>query len=283
MPRPPREVTIDAELVRQLVREQAPDYLDLEPVFAEEGWDNVVFRMGDALAARIPRRQVGADLLLAEQNWLDEAASALELEVPRHIFKGKPTEYYPWSWSIVAWVEGRAADVEPMRPDQAAPLARQLRLLHRRAPENAPFNPFRSTSLLARADEMFGRLDRLGLPDLAPVWQRAISLPAPQERVWIHGDLHPGNVIVRDGHLAGIIDWGDLCHGDPAGDLAAGYYFFDPEPAGRAFFEAYGATPEERTRAAGWAIAVVAAILEADDPRHVPSARRIAAQLSAES
>lgn len=265
------------------MREQAPDHLHLEPVFAEEGWDNVVFRMGDTLAARIPRRQIGADLLRAEQDWLDHAAAHLEVDVPRHVFKGQPTEVYPWGWSIVAWVEGQAADVEPLRQDQAGPLASQLRLLHRPAPKGAPFNPFRSTSLRARADEMFGRLDRIGLSELAPVWQRAISVPAPDVHLWIHGDLHPGNVVVRDGQLAGIIDWGDLCHGDPAGDLAAGYYFFDREPAGRTFFEVYGATPEEQARAAGWAIAVTTAILEADDPRHVPSARRIAERLAAET
>ncbi|NNE68759.1 MAG: phosphotransferase, partial [Rhodothermales bacterium] len=166
MPLPPREVPIDVDLVRKLVRGQAPPYLHLEPVFAEEGWDNVVFRMGDTLAARIPRRQIGADLLRAEQDWLDQAAAHLEVDVPRHVFKGQPTDFYPWGWSIVAWVEGHAADIEPLRPDQAGPLARQLRLLHRPAPKDAPFNPFRSTSLLARADEMFGRLDKLGLPGL---------------------------------------------------------------------------------------------------------------------
>jgi len=87
------------------------------------------------------------------------------------------------------------------------------------------------------------------------VWQKAVAADpwrgAPQ---FVHGDLHPANVVVRDGKLAGVVDFGDLGAGDPAADLSAAWILL---PAGSAdrFFEAFGRADEaDMTRARGWAV-----------------------------
>lgn len=111
------------------------------------------------------------------------------------------------------------------------------------------------------------RLTRLCLEDLDALWRRAIAAALAEDTVWLHGDLHPRNVVVRDGTLAGIIDWGDMTAGDVATDLACAWMLFDSR--GRsALLDAYGATEAERLRAMGWAVNFASALIESGEPRH---------------
>src|SRR5690606_11705967 len=137
----------------------------------------------------------------------------------------------------------------------------------RPAPPGAPENPWRGVPLAARRERVEAHLGR---PDLAPlegVWRAALEAGRPTTRCWVHGDLHPRNVLVRSGALGGILDWGARSGGDAATDLAAGWMLFGPPPR-EAFLEAYGATDEDRARAAGWASFFATVLIDSGEPAH---------------
>lgn len=277
---PPAEVRLDAGMARRLLEEQHPRYLTTEPRLVDEGWDNFVFRVGDDYALKAPRREAAVALLLHEQMWLPRIATWLDLSVPEPVARGEPSALFPWPWSVVRWVPGRTAEEVSLTHADATRLAQALRSLHRPAPPEAPANPFRGVPLRKRRDSVEERLARLGLGVLLAPWTRALETELSRTPVWLHGDLHPRNVLVRDGALAGLIDWGDLTAGDPATDLACAWTLFD-EGERRAFFEAYAPSEAERFRALGWAVNFASALLDSAEPRHVEMGRRIAKRLVA--
>src|SRR5579885_2598048 len=140
---PPAETRIDAALAGALVRAQHPDlaHLTIEP--AASGWDNAMFRLGDALALRLPRRAMAAALIRIEQHWLPRVAPELPLPVPTPVRIGTPGEGYPFVWSITPWLAGAPADRAPPEAGSGVALAAFLTALHTPAPADAPFNRFR--------------------------------------------------------------------------------------------------------------------------------------------
>ena len=278
-PKPAAEVVIDAALVRALLREQHADLAHLPLFDTGEGWDNRLFRLGDELAVRVPRRAASAVLIEQEQHWLPRLASRLPLPVPVPLRAGRPSDSFPWPWSVVPWLAGRTALIAP--PDDpaaaAAALGRFLRALHQPAPREAPHNPWRGVPLDSRTrilrehlEQLSGLVDRAGVLDL---WERALSTPPwPGQPSWIHGDLHPGNLLVGDGELSAVIDFGDLAAGDPATDLSIAWMLL-PRPA-RPIFRAAARGDADRIdddtwmRARGWAVALGLAYLASsrDDP-----------------
>src|SRR5690606_18341604 len=150
--------------------------------------------------------------------------------------------------------------------------------LHRPAPPEAPYNPFRGVPLEARRAAVEGRLARLKLDELVPLWRLAIEEAPADASVWLHGDLHPRNVLLDSGRLVGIIDWGDMTAGDASTDLACAWMLFDR--VGRAAFrQAYEPTEGEWIRAAGWAINFGSAMLDSGEPAHASMGRAILEQL----
>jgi aminoglycoside phosphotransferase (APT) family kinase protein len=280
--RAPAEVDIDEDLARALLRDQRHELADGPLELVDEGWDNVTYRVGQKYAIRIPRRRVAVDLLLTEQRWLPTIAARLPVAVPRPVVLGVPTASFPWPWSVVEWIPGSTADRTRLSVDQAPVVAVVLRALHRPVTDEAPSNPFRGVPLAARQEVVEERLARLGLSDLVPIWREAIRVRPATDRVWIHGDLHGRNVVVRDGALAGIIDWGDLTGGDVATDLACAWMLFDTGAARTAFFEAYGSSDDSVARAAGWAVNLAAALLDSGEPRHVEMGRAVVNSLQAD-
>lgn len=275
---PPAEVAVDVALAHDLLTSQHPRFLNGELRRFGEGWDNFIFRIGRHYALRIPRREVGAELLRNEQRWLPEVAAHLGIAVPVPIAVGVPSELFPWPWSVVEWIEGTTAEHGPLSVRDGERLAEVLLRLHRPAPPDAPTNPYRGVSLGDRADVVEERLRRLDLRDLASAWKEALGAPAAETAVWLHGDLHPRNVLVRHGELAGLIDWGDITGGDVATDLVCAWTLFDR--AGReAFMHAYGATSAEWARAKGWGIHFGSALLDSGEPAHAVIGRRILEQL----
>jgi aminoglycoside phosphotransferase (APT) family kinase protein len=275
---PPAEVEIDAPLARSLLEDQHPDLADLPLELADTGWDNATFRLGGALALRLPRRALAAPLLLNEQRWLPLLQPRLPLPIPAPVRTGRPGPGYPWAWSVVPWLEGMPADLAPPGADQAEPLAAFLRALHVEAPADAPANPVRGVALASRAEGVEARLDRLRrmtsliTSEVDRAWRRALEAPEGGERTWIHGDPHARNVLVKEDVISGVIDWGDLAAGDRASDLAS-IWMLLPTPASRArAIEAYGAADEALwVRARGWAVLLGAVLLETgleDHPRH---------------
>jgi aminoglycoside phosphotransferase (APT) family kinase protein len=252
---------MDGELLRTLLREQHPDLAGLDVRLAARGWDNELWRLGDDLAVRVPCTERAPDLLRKEYRWVPELAERLPLPVTKPLRLGEPSARFPKPWTVTAWVDGEPADRAPVtRGDHAAEaLAGFLRALHRPAPADAPDNPDRGVALTVVADGV-----EQGLPAMLPpsqqaaaraVWDDALSAPAwDGPRTWLHGDLHPANVTTAGGTLAGVLDFGELCAGDPATDLAAAWTLL-PAGAAARFFEAYGGADDATVRRArGWAV-----------------------------
>lgn len=253
------ELRFEQELVRALLRDQHPDLADLELRDVSGGWDNQQWRLGEELAVRLPRTERAPALLHTEQTWLPMLAERLPLPTPTPVRVGKPSSLFEHTWTIARWVEGEPADRAPITRIEAAEiLAGFLRALHHQAPADAPANPSRGIPLAGfqRVDGWFEVIaDHADADAARAVWERALAAPAWQGApLWLHGDLHPANVVVRDGMLAGVIDFGDMCAGDPATDLSAAWILL-PAGAASRFFDAYAQADEATiTRARGWAV-----------------------------
>ena len=234
------EVRIDEDLVRQLLRTQLPDLanLDLRLVPAQ-GTDNVVFRLGTKLSVRLPRKPAAVRSLLVEREWLPRVAPRLPLAVPLPVASGEPSGAYPFPWMVCTWVSGAplppggglsAGDV-----DTLAEFVIALQALETTGgPQVQPgqrAGPVAAYDAVARAalDETSalkttGRIE----PDLvdeeaaASAWRAAVDASAwPEPGVWVHRDLVASNLVTVDGRLSGVLDFGGLAVGDPAGDVMA--------------------------------------------------------------
>lgn len=241
---PPAEVDIDAGLVEALLRDQFPRLAGRVRIVAS-GWDNVIARLGDDLCVRLPRRTLAAPLVQHEADWLPRLAPTLPVDVPAPVAVGRPGPTYPWTWLVCPWFAGRPlTDVAVgARALLAAQLGAFVSALHRPAPEEAPTSPWRGIPLPDLEPTVVRRLEHTAPADaatLGAVWSRcAAAPPHAGPPVWLHGDLHPLNVLARPDAtpaLRAVLDWGDLCRGDPAVDLAIAWLAFDER--GRAAFRA---------------------------------------------
>ena len=287
---PDAEFDIDVELAARLIASQHPDLAQLPLTFEASGWDNVMFRLGEDLAVRLPRRTMGAQCMQVEQTWLRVLAPRLPLLTPAPIRLGIPGLSYPWTWSIVPWIEGQTADLDPLDDDQGLVLAAFFKALHQPAPADAPHNPVRGVPLASRQDMFDRQLEFLRprtdlIDDRAlEIWRAGVAAPTDLEGLWVHGDPHPRNVIVRSGKLRAFIDWGDMTRGDPATDLSSIWMLLDAPGARQTAMKAYGASEATWARARGWAMYYVVVLLAAgiaDDPRMKAIAERTLERLLA--
>ncbi|MFJ3320499.1 aminoglycoside phosphotransferase family protein [Curtobacterium sp. NPDC086286] len=285
MATPAAEVDVDVPLVAALLRDQHPDLADLPLAIVASGWDNVVVRLGELLAVRLPRRAAAAALIEHEQRWLPEIAHrvAAIVPVPDPVRTGRPALGYPWSWSVVRWLPGTPAGERAGGVQVAEALAAFVELLHVPAPPDAPVNPVRAVPLATRSDSVLTRLATADVPrarELAAVWRTAAALPAyAGPPVWVHGDLHPFNVLVDtapDGgtRLSAVVDFGDVTAGDPAVDLATAWLTLDRE-ARRTFRARVAADDDTWERARAWAVSIGSALHLSDDRAFRAVARRV--------
>lgn len=281
-PKPDADVGIDRALVRALLSAQYPDLAGLDLDFADDGWDNAVYRLGPDLAVRMPRRASAHSLLLNELRWLPFLAPRLPVPVPVPVHRGAPGEGYPYHWAVMPWFRGRSAALAaPVERDgYAGQLAAFFRAMHVPAPADAPKNPVRAVPLRDRDAMVRQRLADSNLPDanaLTGLWDAGLDAPSHVgPRLWVHGDPHPHNVVVgaNPGESVGlraVIDFGDLTAGDPASDLAVVWLHFTA--AGRKYFREQLAnhalySPGIWDRARGWAVnyASIMASLPDSDP-----------------
>jgi aminoglycoside phosphotransferase (APT) family kinase protein len=270
-PSPSAEFDVTVGLVVALLRSQHPDLADLEVRVVASGWDNIMCRLGRDLAVRLPRRELGAALIEHEQRWLPELAPRLPIPVPARVRVGRAEFGYPWSWSIVPWFDGeRAVDAPLSDPTrEARRLGGFMSALHAAAPAEAPHNPARDTFAGDRPERFEAALaavapllDELVADGAARVRRRWDALVGTERwtgpRLWSAGDVHSANLIVADGRLRAVIDFGDLCAGDPAVDLAIAWMLF--AESDRAVFRdaaSVGDAPVDDAmwlRAEGWAL-----------------------------
>jgi aminoglycoside phosphotransferase (APT) family kinase protein len=274
---PAAEIEIDAALVRSLLAEQQPALAN-EPIFImESGWDNVMVRVGDEWAMRLPRRALAEPLLLNEQVWLPRLAPLLPVAIPEPVYCGVAQAGYPFAWSLQKWLPGNAADICPPGNFEAGVLAGFLKVLHRLpVPAGAPANPVRDCALSAKNADMVTRMKALSnepvlTAGINDAWQIAVAEPADLKSCWVAGDIHARNVLTQAGKITAFIDWGDMCIGDPASDLASIWALFaDPAARTHAICD-YGMSDSLIIRAAGWAIfygVLLAATGRHDTPRH---------------
>ncbi len=275
---PAADILVDDALVRAILKEQHPDLADLPLRLVANGWDNAIYRLGDAYVVRVPRRAVAANLIANENRWLPFLSSRIQVAIPVPVRVGEPSPAFAWPWSITRWIDGVLAAETPFEQhgSLAPDLARFVRELHAEAPATAPANPVRGVPLSARAKVMVERLASGLVPRAGEVeraWQRALTTPPwAGPPLWLHGDLHPANILTRDGELAAVIDFGDLTAGDPATDLATAWLTFDA--SGRAaFIDQLDYDDDTWSRARGWALVMGSALVTASSD--APTMRRI--------
>lgn len=268
---PPAEVEITIPIVREVVDSQFPQFSDDHLQFLDEGWDNINYRLGDDYIVRIPRRQVAVPLLEKELHFLPLLSEALQIKIPCPVYAGKKTNTIPWCWSIVPWFDGKTANLDPAHSSEANRLAVFLKNLHNLDFPDFPVNPHRSLSLSDKREAVDIRLENIAalselvsdriIKQLDLGCKESLVKPCP-----IHADLHTRNIIQEEGYIKAIIDWGDMCLGDPATDLLIFWMLFKDQKIRAKALQAYGAKKGDIIRSKAWAV-VFASIL-VDTGRH---------------
>jgi len=259
------EVDTDASLVRRLLVAQFPQWADLpiEPV-SSAGTDNALYRLGDDMVVRLPRRERATPQVDTEHAWLPRLAPHLPLAVPVPLARGVPGEGYPWPWSITPWLAGENVTIARLAdPRQAATnLARFITALQRIDPAGGPppgeHNFGRGVPLAQRDSRTHEAIRALeGMLDTAALtaaWDAALRAPAWHDPpVWIHGDVSAGNLLAVQGRLSAVIDFGCLGVGDPACDLMIAWTLFSGESR-EAFRAALAVDDATWARGRGWAL-----------------------------
>lgn len=278
---------ITADLVVALIREQHPDLAGLPVMFGASGWDNQLWRLGQDLAVRLPwSTDDASELLLKEFEVLPTVAPSLPLPTPVPQRLGEPSALFPHAWIVTTWVPGTPADRAPVtRGDKAAEaLAEFLTALHRPAPSDAPVGRHCRGGPLADVAAGFTHMldqavERGLVPDrvaVAAAWgdaQAADEWTGPA--VWLHADLHPANVLTEDGTFCGVVDFGDICAGDPACDLASGWLLLPDENIDQFLGSSSLADEATRRRARGWALlkALACAVIGDNGERGLPGGK----------
>jgi aminoglycoside phosphotransferase (APT) family kinase protein len=278
---------IDAGLVSRLVAAQFPWWsgLPVRPVEAD-GWDNRTYRLGEHLTVRLPTAAGYAPAVAKENEWLPRLAPALPVAVPPILAMGLPGEGYPFPWSVRGWLPGETADRGRIGdlPGFAAAVAGFIRALQRCDAAGGPLAGahcfYRGTSPSHDDEEtrrclaaLSGRVD---VARAAAVWDAAVAAEWRGAPVWFHGDVAPGNLLVVDGRLAAVIDFGTSGVGDPACDLVIAWTMFSGDSR-RAFREGVGQDEGVWARARGWALwkalLVAASCTDADRERAAANLR----------
>ncbi len=255
---------IDTALVRALIAAQFPQWagLAVRPV-AESGWDNRTFRLGEDMLVRLPSAAWYAPQVASEHRWLPVIARGLPLPVPQPLAMGKPGQGYPWPWTVARWLEGETATSAGVGSDRAfgADLARFLTALQGLDASDGPApgrrNFHRGGDLATYDGETRAAIERLDdrfEPEaVTVVWEAALAARFEGAAVWVHGDVAPGNLLVRDGRLCAVIDFGCMAVGDPACDLAIAWAFLEGD-ARRAFRAGLPLDAGTWARGRGWAL-----------------------------
>ncbi|CAM5659163.1 phosphotransferase [Streptomyces avidinii] len=287
------EPDIDVPLVTRLIAGQFPRWAELPVERVESGGtSNAMYRLGADMVVRLPRTPGSAADVRTEQVWLRRLAPVLPVAVPVPAGTGRPAEGYPWPWSVYGWLPGASPVIGAIPEPEllAADLAEFVTALHRADPVDAP-PAYRSESLAARDAETRATIAELaasaGLDAGAAtaLWDEALRAPQGDgPPVWIHADLQPGNVLLADGRLSAVIDFGCAGLGDPAVDLIAAWYVI-PAAARSAFRSAVGADDAAWTRGRGWALSIALPELSyyrESNPAMASTARHVIAQLLAD-
>lgn len=294
---PPQRITVDAEQVRRLIADQFPQWADL-PIEAvtNGGWDNRTFHLGAERLVRLPSAAEYALAVDKEHRWLPILAASLTLPVPTPLAKGEPGVGYPYPWSIYQWLEGETASGEgvadPMRfaLDLAEFLAALQKIDATGGPQPGTHNWFRGGALRTYdkvVQRALAQLDGHVDAELArEIWARALDARWDGVDRWFHGDIAQGNLLLADGQLAAVIDFGTCGVGDPACDLAIAWTLLTAD--GReAFRERLSVDDATWARGRGWALWKTLAtcshtLADPEDAEESANARRVLGEIFSE-
>jgi len=257
-------VEITSQLVSALLAAQFPQWARLPLIPVEPGgWDNRTFRLGDAMAVRLPSAECYAEQVDKEQRWLPWLAPQLPLAVPSPLAVGEPGAEYPWHWSIYRWIDGETVatssnvDLAVLASDLARFLVELQSLDATQGPVPGAHNFQRGGSLsiydqqTRRAIAALGR--EIDAARATEIWDEALATSWDRAPVWIHGDVAAGNLLLQDAKLHAVIDFGCCAVGDPACDLVAAWTIFDAGSAD-AFRRRLQLDDATWQRARGWAL-----------------------------
>ncbi|HEY5294569.1 MAG TPA: aminoglycoside phosphotransferase family protein [Gaiellaceae bacterium] len=245
------DLDVDEALVRALLAEQFPAWADLPLERAGDGTVNVIYRLGKELSVRLPRREGPEVEDDVEFGWLPVLAPQLPVAIPRPVARGRPGAGYPWFWSVHTWLDGDLPTTA-LRPDDVASFVVTLQRID--AAGGPEPSGGRGRPLSYRDPYVRDALDLVEAPGARELWERAVAAREWEgERVWIHADLDRRNVLVRDGRLAGVLDWGGAGIGDPAVDVMVAWKLVARE--GRnGFRQLLGVDDATWLRAQGWVL-----------------------------
>lgn len=257
------EAHTDVALVRRLISAQFPQWaaLPITP-FRSAGTVHALYRLGDDMVARLPRVKVSIEEINKEHHWLPRLAPLLPVSIPVPLGRGAPAEGYPYVWSIYRWLGGE--NPIPGRLDDPAALALDLAAfisaLRSISPVDAPLSERGRRSLASLDASIRAAIEQSrGLIDTdaaTAAWDAALQTPAwDGSAVWVHADLLPGNLLVRDGRLSAVIDFGSLGLGDPASDLSVAWSVL-PRAARDVFHATLNADAASWARGRGLALAI---------------------------
>ncbi len=256
MPQWDPEVEVGVERARRLIGGQFPELAEAHIRALDTGWDNTVHLVDGRWAFRFPRRQIAVPGVEREIEVLPRLAANLPLPVPEPRWVGVAADDYPWPWFGAPYLPGRevavVASPDDARVGLGVAVGEFLRALHAprlrsRIGPTLPHDPNRRADMPFRVDATRRRLDELaasGLwqatPDIDRLLDDAAVLPHSSRTVVLHGDLHARHLLVdEEGGAAGVIDWGDVCVGDPAIDLSVAFGTFSGTSRD-ALLDAYG-------------------------------------------
>ncbi len=258
------KILIDISLVKTLVAEQFPEWVDLEikPV-KFSGWDNKTFHLGRHMTVRLPTHAQYSNQVKKEQYWLPKLAPKLPLPIAMPLKMGNPGAGYPFHWSVYKWLEGYTASTERITHmnEFAKTLAEFLTALQQCDPTGGPsageHNFYRGGDLAVYDAETREAIKHLEAKEyteaVTEVWDLALASTWQYPPVWVHGDIAVGNLLVNHGQLCAVIDFGQLGMGDPACDLVIAWTLFTSDSR-NAFRAALNLDKNTWARGRGWAL-----------------------------
>lgn len=255
---------INVDLVKELIAHQFPEFSDLEIKMVEKsGHENRTFHLGDNMSVRLPSGPSYASQIEKELTWLPIFKNQISLPIPSPIAKGVPSSKYPFNWIINPWIEGETVNYDNVcdLKELAVDLARFLKELQSIDASLGPLagehNFYRGGSLEVYDGETRDTLEKLkdvfDIGIIENIWNTALQSKYEDKPVWVHGDVAIGNLLVKDGKLSSVIDFGILGTGDPACDYVMAWTFFDSESR-QVFKEELNCDEETLNRAKGWAL-----------------------------
>ncbi|MCP4474104.1 MAG: aminoglycoside phosphotransferase family protein [Gammaproteobacteria bacterium] len=257
---------ISLALVTELVAEQFPQWahLPISPI-AVSGWDNRTFRLGEEMLLRLPSAASYVPQVLKEQQWLPKLAPHLSLAVPTPLAMGKPSKNYRWNWSVYRWIVGESANIVTINAQQQQHIAVQaaqfLNELHKIDTTSAPLagahNYYRGAHPAVYDNEACSAIvaltDRIDADAATAVWRKALQSKWQKNLVWVHGDFSSENILLKDGQVIAVIDFGCMGVGDPACDLVIAWTFLK-NSSREVFRENLSLDSSTWQRARGWAL-----------------------------